>query len=193
MFKTLTAAALAAGCLFVAAPAQAQEQYLGEVRLFGMNWCPRGFLPAEGQLLAISQNTALFSLYGTLYGGDGRTTFALPDLRGRAPVSAGQGPGLPGYSVGQKAGTTAHTLTINEMPPHGHPAFGTGSAADNDSPQGTLLATQGDDFYAAGPANEQMASGAIGNSGGGQAFSIQDPILAMTWCVATQGIFPSRN
>ena len=187
-------------------PAEAQEGYLGEVRLFGMTWCPRSWTPADGQLLAISQYNALFSLYGTLYGGDGRTTFGLPDLRGRAPISQGSGPGLNPYSVGQKAGSESFTLTVDQMPSHNHTASTTAtlnaSSAGGDSPEpsGRVLADDGNDnIYSAAQPDVTMSSAAISasttvnNTGGNQAVGHRGPILTMTWCVALQGIYPSRN
>ena len=193
MIRTLMAGAMALTCMTFSPPATAQEAFIGEIRMVGMNWCPRNWTPAAGQILPINQHQALFSLLGTIYGGDGRTTFALPDLRGRAPISAGQGPGLPSYRVGQKVGATQHTLTGAEMPAHNHTMAVTSGAAETDDPDGQILATAQDDTYASGNPSGTLAGTAISNNGGGQSFSIQDPSLTVTFCIALQGIYPSRN
>ena len=182
--------------------ASAQEKYLGEIFMGGWNFCPRGSAPAAGQLLAISSNSALFSLLGTQFGGDGRTTFGLPDLRGRVAVNAGQGPGLSSYRVGQSGGTETRVLSINEMPAHSHPAEGTVQVStqdgNNSNPAGHVLADDGNDRAyrdiapdAAARANNVSVT--VGNVGGGQPVDIRQPMLALTYCITTQGIFPSRS
>jgi microcystin-dependent protein len=108
-------------CLSFSNTANAQEPFIGEIKMFGGNFAPRGFAFCDGQLLSISQNTALFAILGTTYGGDGRTTFGLPDLRGRVPVHAGTGPGLSSYRIGQKGGTETTTITVANLPAHSHP------------------------------------------------------------------------
>ncbi|WP_395074824.1 phage tail protein, partial [Hyphococcus sp.] len=113
----------------VTAPVNAQENYIGEIMWTGFTFCPRGTIDASGQLLAISSNTALFSLYGTTYGGDGRTTFKLPDLRSRAPMHFGQGPGLTNRPLGQSAGTETNTMTVQQMPSHNHAATSTSNSS----------------------------------------------------------------
>src|SRR6056297_1754420 len=121
--KTLAATvALSTAALLSPKPAEAQafEQFLGQIMMVGYNFCPRGWANADGQLLPISSNSALFSLYGTTFGGDGRTTFALPDLRGRVPIHPGQGIGLPNYTLGQRGGQASITLGIDNLPPHEH-------------------------------------------------------------------------
>jgi microcystin-dependent protein len=182
------------------APAHAQaEPLLGQMMLFGGNFCPRSWADASGTLLAISQNSALFSLLGTMYGGDGITTFALPDLRGRAPTSLGQGPGLPAYpSQGQKGGSTQFTLTVNTMPSHNH--IGTMRArqtqCDTANPDDNSLATNaGTKMYHTGAPNVNMDVGTVvvANSGGSFPVNKLSPYLVMRWCVATVGVFPSRN
>ena len=182
--------------------AAAQDQYLGEVRLFGFNYCPSGWLMAAGQTMNINQNTALFSLLGTYYGGNGVQTFALPNLQGRAPYGQGQGLGLPPYTIGEVFGTTSTTLTLTQMPAHTHPLTvqlnATNAADTQTSPSGNLLANGPRTYATTGsPANTPMAAGAVsgtlGPTGGNQPFSIQNPGLALTWCVATVGIYPSRN
>ncbi len=172
------------------------DPFIGTIAMFGFNFCPRGWTGAEGQLLAISQNTALFSLYGTTYGGDGRTTFALPDLRGRNPIGDGTGPGLPQFRLGQRGGAVQTTLSVQNMPSHNHPVNATNSIADKTGPGTDFLAADvvgGDPIYHNGPANRVMDPEMIGNTGGSQPFSIQDPYLTIKFCVALQGIFPSRN
>jgi len=196
------------------------EPYLASLLLFGGNFAIRGFQMCYGQIISIAQNSALFSLLGTTYGGNGQTTFALPDLRGRAPIGTGNAPGLGNYDLGQLAGTTSTTLTINNMPAHTHVATSTIAAAvaanttpgtTNASGSGVGLAAppnigvgpnaQQIKIYAApDSANTTPLGGVtttggvtIGVSGGTQPFSIQNPYLAMTWLIATEGIFPSRN
>jgi microcystin-dependent protein len=198
MKKLLTAAALAA----TATAASAQDQYLGSVMLVGFDFCPRGTAAAEGQLLSIAENTALFSLYGTIYGGDGRTTFALPDLRGRAPIGRGAGPGLSNIPIGQGGGAETHTMSVAEMPSHGHDVTvtvnGTTAQGNSPSPGGNLPALSANAAIYAPPGTTVamapgMAAGQTSNTGGGQAFGLRDPYLAMRYCIVTQGIFPSRS
>jgi len=192
-FGTLAlAAASGAALLCAAAPAAAQsEPLLGQVSLFAMNWCPRGWAPANGALVAISQNSALYSLYGITYGGDGQNTFALPNLQDRAPVSwSSTNP------IGTASGSSSVTLTINQMPTHSHPVLGTIQPTGTNDPTGALLGTfpVGQSIYAPNTATPDvpMHAGIIGPAGGNQPVSTQSPILAMTWCVATAGIYPSR-
>ncbi len=182
-------------------PVKAQsDPLLAQLMLFGGNFCPRGWAGAEGQLLAISQNQALFSLLGTMYGGDGRTTFGLPDLRGRAPISVGQGAGLPNYpNQGAKGGTVSFTLTTATMPSHSH--TGTMRASNQQgnaaNPNNNVLAINpgGDQMYHVDNSTNNMAADslAINNNGGGQSVNKLSPFQVLRWCIATQGIFPSRN
>jgi microcystin-dependent protein len=170
-------------------PVSAQEQYIGEVRLVGFNFCPTQWIPANGQLLAISSNQALFALYGTTYGGDGVRTFGIPNLQGRAPVGASaQDP------IGAVFGNSTVTLTIANLPPHRPQLFGSSAGGGTGSPAGAMLGTlPGNDYAAAGsPADKPMSPNAIGSIGSGIPISTQSPSLSMTWCVAVQGIFPSR-
>ncbi|WP_428036388.1 phage tail protein [Amphritea sp.] len=177
--------------------AAASDPLLGEIMLVGYNFCPRGWLAAEGQLLSISSNTALFSLYGTMYGGDGRTTFALPDLRGRAPIGAGSGPGLLNQTQGQKGGTESLTVGINNMPSHNHNIQATNAQANMGGPNNKLLAADSTiDKYVTYDSSMQiktMASNMVTNTGGSQPISKRSPYLALKWCVATVGVYPSRN
>jgi microcystin-dependent protein len=175
-------------------PAAAQsEPFLGQLMLFGGNFCPRGWADASGQILSIAQNTALFSLLGTTYGGNGQTTFGLPDLRGRAPISDGQAPGLSPYVEGQVGGTESFTLTINQIPPHTHGVNATSTAATGFGAGTDFLAKTTTPIYANGPPNKVMDPGMIAPAGGGQPVSKRSPYLAIRWCIALEGIFPSRN
>ncbi|WP_114592016.1 phage tail protein [Euzebya pacifica] len=167
--------------------------YLGDLMLFGGNFAPRGWMDCNGQLLAISSNTALFSLLGTIYGGDGRTTFALPDLRGRLPIAAGNGPGLTSRSQGQKAGQELHTLSLNEMGSHSHTITAADADATTEDPDGNLFATSTDPLYRSGPGAGTLAAGAAGSSGGDQAHENRMPSITLRWVICVQGQFPSRN
>lgn len=178
-------------------PAAAQaEPFVGQMMLVGFTFCPRGWADADGQLLPIAQNTALFSLLGTTYGGDGRTTFALPDLRGRVPLHEGQGSGLSDYRMGQTGGAETVTLGINNLPPHRHNVQATDAAPTKGGPSDKYLASSrgGTEYkYDVGPPTRTMAADMITETGGGQAVENRPPYLAMRWCIALQGIFPSRN
>lgn len=172
--------------------------FLGQLMLVPYNFSPRGWAFCQGQILSIAQNTALFALVGTTYGGNGQTTFALPDLRGRVPISSGQGPGLSNYSLGQLSGTENTTLLSTNMPAHTHTAtaaLNANSGPANDSiPNGNFLA-EGSIYRST--ANATMNSGAVAvtvnPTGGSQPFSIVQPYLTLNWVIALQGIFPSRN
>jgi microcystin-dependent protein len=181
------------------------EPFIGEIKLFGFNFAPRGYALCSGQLLSIAQNTALFSLLGTTYGGDGQTTFALPNLNGRVPVGMGQSPGLSDYIIGQEAGTENTTLTIAQMPMHVHPAVGitvnlpVGSSNDDAGAANNYISnsTSGmGDFFGTVASTDVMANakvgGMTGSVGGSMPFSILQPYLALNYSIATTGIFPSR-
>lgn len=169
------------------------EPFLGEIRTFGFNFAPLGWAFCAGQLLPISQNTALFSLLGTFYGGDGIQTFALPDLRGRVGINQGQGPGLSPYDLGEVSGSETVTLTSAQMPGHTHAAVANGSPATSSHPDGAVPARTGSSQYAAAPDGTAMNAGMIGPAGGSQPFSNIQPFLCLNFCIALQGIFPSRN
>lgn len=172
------------------------DPFIGQIMMFGGNFEPRGWAFCNGQLMSIAQNTALFSILGTTYGGDGRTTFGLPDLRGRAPVHFGSGGGLAPVQLGQMGGAETHTLTVNEMPAHSHSMHGELAIADKQTPQGNMLAlTPGNPIYAAPvPADDRtMAPSSIGNAGGSQPFGLRSPYQAVNFIIALQGIFPPRN
>ena len=195
------------------------EPFIGQIILFGGNFAPRGWAICEGQLLPISQNQALFSIIGTTYGGDGRTTFALPDLRGRAPIGMGHGPGLSDRRLGSRAGEETHTLNITEMPTHNHL---TQNNINNDqhiqlsTEAGVRSVPQAGDVPAGasfgsglsatpvnayGPANSTVEGQAISsnsgleilNNGGNLAHNNMQPFLTMNYIIALVGIFPSRN
>lgn len=163
------------------------DQFIGEIKVISFNFPPRGWAFCNGQLLQINQNQALFSILGTTYGGDGRLTFALPNFQGRMPVHQGQG-----FNIGQQGGEAAHTLTINEMPAHNHPAMGAGTA-NGFSPNGTVWApADGALEYNASP-NTTMSPTAIAIGGGSQPHENQAPYLVLNFIIALVGIFPSRN
>jgi len=162
------------------------EAFIGEIRMVSFTFAPRGWAMCDGQLLAINQNQALFSLLGTTYGGDGTTNFALPDLRGRMPVHFGNG-----VVEGQRAGEENHTLTLAELPTHSHSvaAGGTGTTA---SPAGALWADGGRQAYG-GPANAPMAASAVAAVGGSQPHPNMAPYLVLNFAIALFGVFPSRE
>lgn len=173
------------------------DPLIGTIILFAGNFAPRGWAFCQGQLLNIASYQALFAIIGTTYGGNGQTTFALPDLRGRVPVGPGAGPGLAPIQQGQMAGTETHTLTVNELPAHNHTMHGELAAATKRTPQGTMLALTGENLpiYADPvPADDRtLAPGSIGLTGGNQPFSTRDPYTAINYIIALEGVFPSRN
>ena len=191
------------------------EGTIGTVTQFGANWAPRTWSLCAGQLIAISSNTALFSIIGTIYGGDGRTTFALPDLRGLGALGTGAGPGLTPRAAGQHFGTETVTLTSLNLPAHnhavitqnaGHVAVPVNTAtgeADEPSPGAGVLANSGSDSYASGSTAEAMYSGSplavsglqleTGLMGGSQPFNNMQPSLAISYIICTLGVFPSRS
>jgi microcystin-dependent protein len=175
------------------------EPFLGEIRMFGGNFAPRGWAFCNGQLLSIAQNTALFSLLGTTYGGDGRTTFALPDLRGRAPMHWGQGPGLTNRMLGEAAGVENVTLLSTQMPAHVHAIGAFNGAGDQSSPAGNVPAMllnqqtgQNENLYASTP-NTQLGLQGESTVGGNQPHENMQPYLVVTFIIALEGIFPSRS
>jgi len=175
----------------------ASEPFLGEIMMTGANFCPRGWANLDGQLLPISQNQALYSLLGTAYGGDGRMTFGLPDLRGRVPLHVGQGPGLTDRRQGSKGGEENHALNIAEMPPHHHALNASKETANQLTPTGNLLANQSGRkmIYAPPAANAvtPMHANAIGITGSGQTHNNMQPFLGIRFCMALQGVYPSRQ
>jgi microcystin-dependent protein len=168
------------------------EPFLAEIRVFPYNFAPRGWLACDGQLLPISQNTALFSLLGTTYGGDGRSTFALPDLRGRFPMGVGQGPGLSDRQLGELPGSETVVLTTAQMPAHNHGLRAT-STANTSNPSGAALANVGTNGAAyRTPGVLAASSSSLVSAGGNQPHENRQPALALIFCIATQGVFPPR-
>jgi microcystin-dependent protein len=181
-----------------------QTPFIGELMLFAGTFAPRGYALCNGQLMSIAQNQALFSILGTTYGGNGINTFGLPDLRGRITVGPGQGPGLSPYDLGEIGGAETHTLTTVEMPSHVHPvnAVANGQAGGTNVPDATaLLATAysagtGNPFvpiYSSAAATLTMNAQAVGTAGSNQPHENRMPFLTLNWCIALEGIFPSRN
>lgn len=170
------------------------EPFVGEIRMFAGNFAPRGWAYCDGQLLAVSQNDALFSLLGTIYGGDGRTTFGLPDLRGRIPIHAGSGPGLSPRRLGSKGGAEQVTLTVNQLPSHTHPMQASQQNALQANPQDNVLATAPSiDLYINDPPIERMASSSITSVGGSRSHTNEQPFLCVHFIIALFGIYPSRH
>ncbi len=167
------------------------EPFIGELRAFAFDFVPRGWLPCDGQLLPIVQNTPLFALIGTIYGGDGRTTFALPDLRGRAVIGAGQGPGLSARTTGEAVGSESVRLTAAQLPAHRH-AVGASSTATTASPAGSFPAPAAAGESFGGSADAPMNQRMIAPAGGNRPHDNVSPVLAVTWCIAVQGVFPGR-
>lgn len=170
------------------------DPYIGEIRLFAGNFAPRNFAFCHGQLLPISENDALFSLLGTIYGGDGLTTFALPDLRGRVPLHMGQGPGLSNRSIGQRLGAETVTLTPSQIPLHAHAQRASTNAVNAGyGPMAAPGASATTSFYGSGAPQVAMAATAVDNTGGNQPHSNMAPYLALNFIIALFGIYPSRN
>lgn len=173
------------------------DQFLGEIRIFGGNFAPTGWANCNGQLLPISQNTALFSLLGTQFGGDGRSTFALPNLQGNAPMSQGSGPGLSQRFVGETGGSPSVTLLTTEMPAHSHALQAHGADfGDVNAPSGAVILarSQGAAIYGSPDvATVAAASGAVGQAGGSQPHNNMPPYLTLTFIIALQGVYPARG
>jgi microcystin-dependent protein len=170
--------------------------FIGEIKMFAGNFAPRGYAFCNGQLLAISQNTALFSILGTTYGGNGQTTFALPDLRGRVPIHQGQGPGLSNYFLGQVAGTENVTLLTTQIPAHNHLVNAVAAGGTQDTPVNGYPAVESTgtskNYSSASPAG-QMAPGTVAPAGGNQPHSNIQPYNCVSFIIALEGIFPARN
>ena len=169
------------------------DPYIGEIRMTGFNFAPTGWATCDGQLLPISQYTALFSLLGTQFGGNGTTNFALPDLRGRVPVHQGQGPGLSPYVMGEVLGVESLTLTTGQMPAHTHAIGAHSTGGDSSSPTGHVLAasTSRDNVYSDAAADTALAPPAV--AGGNQPHENRQPLLCVNFIIALQGIFPSHG
>lgn len=168
--------------------------YVGEIRLFAGNFAPAGWAFCDGQLLAISENETLFNLIGTTYGGNGQSTFALPDLRGRVPIHQGQGPGLGNRFIGESGGVEQVTLTTAQIPTHGHPLQASSALATLPGPGGAVLAQSrqaGVDLYLEDSPSVSMAPNSIGGVGGSQPHQNMQPYLGMNYIISLFGIFPS--
>jgi microcystin-dependent protein len=176
------------------------DNFIGSIFLGGFNFAPRGYAFCHGQLLSIASNTALFSILGTTYGGNGTTNFALPDLRGRAAVGAGNGAGLSPVSLGEQSGAVSATLTTANLPAHTH-ALNAQSGQGTTGAPGTAVAlaqTALDDGtpingYSSAPPNTTLASASIGTTGGGQALPVRNPYQGLNYFICTEGVFPARN
>jgi microcystin-dependent protein len=168
------------------------EPFLSEIRIMGFNFAPQGWAMCNGQLLPINQNQALFSLLGTVYGGNGQTNFALPDLRGRTPIHMGSG-----HTLGEKGGEQAHTLSIAELPTHTHVLQASSTAADapvlNTGSAGTVMAKTGNQVYGPPTSLSAFSNQSVTNTGGSQAHLNMQPFLTLTFCIALIGIFPSQT
>ncbi|MER7276980.1 tail fiber protein [Dactylosporangium sp. NPDC000244] len=168
------------------------DMFVGEIRMFAGGYAPSGWLECAGQLLAIADYELLFNLIGTTFGGDGQTTFALPDLRGRAPIHQGTGPGLSPRVPGQAGGAEAVTLTVANLPAHGHQPVAASASGTTDSPAGAVWATMPDTPYAAAPASRvPMHGAALTTAGGGQPHENRAPYLTIRYIIALNGIYPS--
>ncbi len=167
------------------------EPFIAQITLFAGNFAPRGWAFCSGQILPINQNTALFSLLGTTYGGNGQTTFALPDLRGRVAIQPGQGPGLSPVNLGEAGGSETETLTVNQLPSHNHLAGVTQGAQTSTRPAGGVPSAGG--AYAAASDGSTMNPAFIQPTGGSQPFDVRQPYLGVNYIIALEGIFPSRN
>jgi microcystin-dependent protein len=173
------------------------DPFLGEIRIFPFGFAPTGWASCNGQLVPISQNTALFALFGTYFGGNGTTTFGLPNLQGASPMHPGQGPGLSPYDLGQTGGSQTVTLLSSQLPPHPHTLQGDARPADLNMPSSaTALARSSPAIYKtqAGAATQQMAAQVIGGSAGASGpHNNLMPYLTLNFCVALRGIFPARS
>ncbi|MGH9459368.1 MAG: phage tail protein [Thermoanaerobaculia bacterium] len=173
------------------------DPFVAEIRIFPFNFAPKGWATCDGQLMPISQNTALFSLLGTNYGGDGKSTFALPNLQGSAPLSSGQGPGLTNRDIGETGGTPSVALLEAEMPSHSHSLVASNDSAQTNDPTGNLASRpfgRGNVLYAVAstpvaPLNQR----AVGPNGGSQPHNNMQPFLTLNYCIALQGVFPARQ
>jgi microcystin-dependent protein len=169
------------------------DRFVGEIRIVGFSFAPTGWAHCNGQLLPLSQNTALFSLLGTIYGGNGKSNFALPDFQGRAPIQHGQGPGLSDYSIGESGGAGSVTLLASQMPSHQHPYRASDNVGERNNPAGNLYAVPDSGRIFATPSNlTAMSPSALAQSGGGQPHNNMPPYLTLSFIIALQGVFPPR-
>jgi microcystin-dependent protein len=181
----------------------AQDQFVGEIRIFPINFAPKGWMPCNGQLLPISQNTALFSILGTTYGGNGQTNFALPNLQGRVALNPGQGPGLSDRDLGEQGGNPTVTLLSSEMPAHNHPLFFTDAQATTNAPAADVMPafnaslnfpgiTKPVNTYAETSPNAVFAPQTLSIAGGSQPHNNMQPYLVLNYYIAVQGNYPPR-
>ena len=170
------------------------EPFVGEIRMFAGNFAPSGWAMCDGQLLAISQNDALFSLLGTIYGGDGRTTFGLPEMRGRLPIHAGSGPGLTPRNLGTKSGSEQETITVNQLPTHNHDFKVSSAPGDLQKPIDRYLASSPTvRMFRPSPANVTLEPSMVNNTGGSQSHTNVMPFVCVNFIIALFGIYPSRT
>ncbi len=173
------------------------DPFIAEIRIFPFNFAPNGWAQCNGQLIPISQNTALFSLLGVNFGGDGRTTFGLPNLQGRVPLAPGQGPGLSLYDLGEAGGETTVTLLQAMVPAHTHSLQADARLANSSSPSPQNALARSSPFIYKAPSGaatpQPLAQGAIGTSGGNQPHNNVQPYLTLNYCIALQGIYPARS
>lgn len=170
------------------------DPFVAEVRIFPFNFAPKGWAWCDGQLLPLSQNTALFSLLGTTYGGNGKSNFALPDLQGRAPMHPGQGPGLSLHDLGETAGSETVSLLESEIPSHSHTLRGSTAAGDDNDPPGAYLGRPaGRNIYGTAQSLVSMAPEALPPAGGDAPHNNMMPYLTFYFCIALQGVFPPRT
>ncbi|CAN5889567.1 tail fiber protein [soil metagenome] len=195
--RTIAIAALSGWTALHTMPAAAQaEPFLGQIMCAGFNFTPRGWAPLNGQIISIAENTALFALLGTTYGGDGRTTFALPDMRGRTVIHNGTGPGLTPRNLGETGGTETTTLAIANLPPHTHSfaPLGSNNDASSVSPAGKVASAKARTTLYTDPANiVAMTAGTTSATGSGVPVNNMQPYLTMNCFMALQGIFPARD
>ena len=172
------------------------DPFIGEIRLFGFNFAPQGWAQCNGQLLSIAQNTALFSILGTTYGGNGQTTFGLPNLQGQAPLHTGQGPGLSYRTLGEIGGEAAVTLLASEMPQHTHSAAASSAIGDQTTPASNVWAVgaggRGQNFYTTG-SDVAMSGQALGASGASQPHNNMPPYEVLNFCICLNGVYPPRS
>lgn len=169
------------------------DPFVAEIRMFGFNFAPKGWAFCNGQLLPISQNTALFSLLGTYYGGDGKSTFGLPNLQGNTPIGAGQGPGLTDRFLGEESGSETVTLLQSEMPLHNHTLRGSNEIAEVNSPANASMAGASVAVYSNAAANTQMHPAMLSVYGSSNPHNNMMPYLTLNFCIAMQGVFPPRG
>ncbi|MEA2166129.1 MAG: hypothetical protein QOK37_4256 [Thermoanaerobaculia bacterium] len=172
------------------------DPFVAEIRIFPFNFAPKGWAFCDGQILPLSQNTALFSLLGTTYGGDGKSNFALPNMQGNAPMHPGQGPGLSLHDLGETGGSETVSLLESEIPSHSHSLMASTSTSTKSTPAGnslTRIGTGGTPYKAAGSAQVTMADNSLAPAGGDQPHNNMQPYLTLSFCIALQGVYPPRT